>query len=90
MGDPERTPDDELSKSTTPESDSGGGSVQQGELERTLGLLPAMAIGTGTMIGAGIFVFPGLAAGEAGPAAMLSFAIGAVIALLVEIGRAHV
>ncbi|MFP4229196.1 MAG: APC family permease [Salinivenus sp.] len=55
------------------------------ELERTLGLLPALAIGTGTMVGAGIFVFPGLAAGTAGPAAMFSFAIGAVIALLVAL-----
>ncbi len=55
------------------------------ELERTLGLLPALAIGTGTMVGAGIFVFPGLAAGQAGPAAMISFAIGAVIALLVAL-----
>jgi amino acid transporter len=36
-------------------------------------------------VGAGIFVFPGLAAGKAGPAAMLSFAIGAVIALLVAL-----
>jgi len=60
-------------------------SATQEELERTLGLVPALAIGTGTMVGAGIFVFPGLAAGEAGPAAMLSFAIGAVIALLVAL-----
>jgi amino acid transporter len=37
------------------------------------------------MIGAGIFVFPGLAAGRAGPAAAASFAIGAVIALLVAL-----
>jgi APA family basic amino acid/polyamine antiporter len=59
--------------------------AEQKELERTLGLLPALAIGTGTMVGAGIFVFPGLAAGQAGPAAMLSFAIGAVIALLVAL-----
>ena len=59
--------------------------AQQGELERSLGLPQALAIGTGTMVGAGIFVFPGLAAGEAGPAAMLSFAIGAVIALLVAL-----
>jgi amino acid transporter len=57
----------------------------QEELERTLGLVPALAIGTGTMVGAGIFVFPGLAAGQAGPAAMISFAIGAVIALLVAL-----
>jgi len=58
---------------------------QESELERTLGLSQALAIGTGTMIGAGIFVFPGLAAGEAGPAAMISFALGAVIAILVAL-----
>ncbi|MES3630041.1 MAG: APC family permease [Longimonas sp.] len=58
---------------------------QQGELERTLGLPQALAIGIGTMVGAGIFVFPGLAAGQAGPAATLSFAIGAGIALLVAL-----
>ena len=56
-----------------------------GELERTVGLSGAVTIGTGTMIGAGIFVFPGLAAGRAGPAAAVSFAIGAVIALLVAL-----
>jgi amino acid transporter len=37
------------------------------------------------MIGAGIFVFPGIAAGWAGPAAAASFGIGAVIALLVAL-----
>jgi amino acid transporter len=55
------------------------------ELERTIGLAGGLAIGIGTMIGAGIFVFPGLAAGNAGPAAALSFAIGGVIALLVAL-----
>ncbi|WP_440763804.1 APC family permease [Natronorubrum sp. DTA7] len=55
------------------------------ELERTLGLSGGLAIGIGTMIGAGIFVFPGLAAGQAGPAAAGSFAIGAVVALLVAL-----
>mgnify|MGYP000521168769 CR=1 FL=1 len=60
-------------------TDSGG------ELDRTIGLAGAVTIGTGTMIGAGIFVFPGLAAGRAGPAAAVSFAIGAVIALLVAL-----
>ncbi|WP_136717948.1 APC family permease [Halorientalis salina] len=55
------------------------------ELERTLSLSGALSIGIGTMIGAGIFVFPGLAAGRAGPAAALSFAIGAVVALLVAL-----
>jgi len=55
------------------------------ELERTLGLTGGLAIGIGTMIGAGIFVFPGLAAGRAGPAAAGSFAIGALVALLVAL-----
>ena len=57
----------------------------EGELERTIGLVGGLAIGVGTMIGAGIFVFPGLAAENAGPAASLSFVIGAVIALLVAL-----
>jgi len=55
------------------------------ELERTIGLKGGLAIGIGTMIGAGIFVFPGLAAGQAGPAAAGSFALGAIIALLVAL-----
>ena len=55
------------------------------ELERTLGLPGGLAIGIGTMIGAGIFVFPGIAAGQAGPAAAASFALGAVVALLVAL-----
>jgi amino acid transporter len=37
------------------------------------------------MIGAGIFVFPGLAAGQAGAAATGSFALGGVVTLLLSI-----
>jgi amino acid transporter len=55
------------------------------ELERSIGLVGGLAVGVGTMIGAGIFVFPGIAAGQAGPAAAGSFAIGAVVALLVAL-----
>jgi len=55
------------------------------ELERTIGLVGGLAIGIGTMIGAGIFVFPGLAAENAGLAATGSFAIGGLIALLVAL-----
>ena len=55
------------------------------ELERTIGLAGGLAIGIGTMIGAGIFVFPGLAANNAGLAATLSFAIGGAVALLVAL-----
>ncbi len=59
------------------------------ELERSITLLGGLSIGIGTMIGAGIFVFPGLAAGQAGPASMVSFAIGGVIALLVALPTAE-
>lgn len=59
------------------------------ELERTLDLKVALAIGVGTMVGAGIFVFPGIAAGYAGPAAMLSFALAGGIALLVALSTAE-
>ena len=57
----------------------------EAKLERTIGLAGALTIGIGTMIGAGIFVFPGLAAGRAGPAAAVSFAIGGGIALLIAL-----
>lgn len=60
-------------------------SPESTRLQRTLGLPAAMAIGVGTMVGAGIFVFPGIAAGEAGPAASVSFALGAAVALLVAL-----
>lgn len=59
-------------------------------LTRTLGFPAALAIGSGTMLGAGIFLFPGLAGGEAGMAAILSFAVGAGIALLVALPASEV
>ena len=52
------------------------------ELAKDLGLVSAMTIGIGTMIGAGIFVLPGIAAQRAGPIVVVSFAIGGFIALL--------
>ncbi len=52
------------------------------ELAKDLGLVSALTIGIGTMIGAGIFVLPGIAAQRAGPIVVLSFVIGGLIALL--------
>jgi APA family basic amino acid/polyamine antiporter len=57
-------------------------STEGGELERTLGFLEAMTLGGGTMIGAGIFILPGIAARNAGPASSLSYAIAGLVALL--------
>ncbi len=52
------------------------------ELAKDLGLVSAMTIGIGTMIGAGIFVLPGVAAQRAGPIVVLSFFLGGIIAVL--------
>ncbi|ELY45280.1 amino acid permease [Natronorubrum bangense] len=52
------------------------------DLARDLGFLEAYTLGLGTMIGAGIFVLPGIVAESAGPASMISFMIGGVVALL--------
>ena len=52
------------------------------ELAKDLGLVSAMTIGIGTMIGAGIFVLPGVAANAAGPVVVVSFIIGGMIAMV--------
>jgi APA family basic amino acid/polyamine antiporter len=52
------------------------------ELARDLGFLEAYTIGLGTMIGAGIFVLPSIAAKQAGPASMISFLVGGLVSLL--------
>ncbi|NOY68905.1 MAG: amino acid permease [Deltaproteobacteria bacterium] len=49
---------------------------------RSLTAFDASMIGIGAMIGAGIFVLTGIAAGQAGPAALLAFALNGVVTLL--------
>jgi len=56
--------------------------VSDEELAKDLGLVSALAIGVGTMIGAGIFVLPGVAAREAGPIVVVSFVVGGLIAMV--------
>ncbi len=51
-------------------------------LTRDLGLFDVTMIGVGAMIGAGIFVLTGIAAGHAGPALLLAFFLNGWIALL--------
>ncbi|WP_247729285.1 amino acid permease [Halovivax limisalsi] len=52
------------------------------ELAKDLGLVSALMIGIGTMMGAGIFVLPGIASREAGPIVVVSFVIGGLIAMI--------
>ena len=63
--------------------------VSGSELERNLGFLEAMTLGGGTMIGAGIFILPGIAAEGAGPASSISFAIAGFVALLAALSLAE-
>ena len=58
-------------------------------LARTLGLFDAIMIGVGAMIGAGVFVLTGMAAGEAGPAAIIAFALNGIVTLLTAFSYAE-
>jgi len=59
------------------------------ELKRSLGTLEATMMGIGAMIGAGIFVLTGIAAGEAGPAAIIAFALNGVVTLFTAMSYAE-
>jgi APA family basic amino acid/polyamine antiporter len=54
---------------------------QESKLKPSLGLLDATAINVGAIVGAGIFIVTGIAAGVAGSAMIVSMLIGAVVAL---------
>ena len=62
---------------------------KQPTFARDLGLFDATMIGVGAMIGAGIFVLTGLAAGEAGPASILSFALNGLVTLITAFAYAE-
>ena len=59
------------------------GLISDRELSRELGFKEALSIGLGGTIGGGVFSVLGIAAGFAGPAAILSFAFGGVLAILI-------
>jgi amino acid transporter len=59
------------------------------KLSRGMGLTEATFIGVEAMIGAGIFVLAGIAAGAAGPALMLAFVLNGLIALIAAMSYAE-
>ena len=59
------------------------------QLARHLGVFDATMIGVGAMIGAGIFVLTGIATGQAGPAAVLAFALNGVVTLFTALSYAE-
>ena len=58
-------------------------------LGRSLGFFSTFAIGTGTMIGAGIFLLPGIAMANAGSGAIISFLLGGLISIATAISMAE-
>ena len=59
------------------------------QLSRDLSLFHVTLIGVGAMIGAGIFVLTGIAAGHAGPALILAFALNGLVTLLTALSYAE-
>ncbi len=63
--------------------------VKMTELTRSLGLWTAAGIGIGAIIGTGIFVLIGVAAGLAGPSVIISFLVAGFVALLSGLSAAE-
>jgi len=61
------------------------GETTEKQLKPTLGLFDATSIGIGAIIGAGIFVVTGIAAGLAGPALIISMVIAAIVSLFTAV-----
>lgn len=59
------------------------------ELSREMGLLSATMIGVGAMIGAGIFVLTGIAAGTAGPGLLLVFFLNGIVTMFTALAYAE-
>ena len=59
------------------------------ELSRDLGLFTITMVGVGAMIGAGIFVLTGIAAGTAGPGLILAFAANGLVTFLTALAYAE-
>jgi amino acid transporter/nucleotide-binding universal stress UspA family protein len=66
-----------------------GSSSGETTFARDLGLFDATMIGVGAMIGAGIFVLTGIAAGVSGPASILAFALNGAVTLLTAFAYAE-
>jgi APA family basic amino acid/polyamine antiporter len=60
-----------------------------GELKRNVGLFGAASVGIANIIGAGVFVVSGVAAGLAGPSVIVSFLVAGFIALMTALSSAE-
>ncbi len=69
--------------------DNSGSEHVTKTLDRKLGLLSVFAISLGAMMGSGIFVLPGYAAGHAGPYVALSYLLAGVLVLPAVFSKAE-
>ena len=72
-----------------PKLERDGISANEVKLKRDLGLFEVVMYGIGIILGAGIYALLGKAAGVAGPALWMSFAVGAVIAAITGLSYAE-
>ena len=77
----ESTPTKEVNPTSSMAIETG--IVSERELSKELGFKEALSIGLGGTIGGGVFSVLGIAVGFAGPAAILSFAFGGILAILI-------
>ena len=70
-------------------TDPGTQSIEEVTLSRDLNLFTVTMIGVGGMVGAGIFVLTGIAAGIAGPALVLVFFLNGLVTSLTAMSYAE-
>ena len=62
-------------------NERGAGGPLGAGLSRSLGLRHVFVLSTGAMLSSGLFLLPGLAAADAGPSAVLAYALAGVVAV---------
>ncbi|MFB6085237.1 MAG: amino acid permease [Halodesulfurarchaeum sp.] len=78
-----------MTDSTTSAENPASGESVPTELSRDMSLFDITFIGVGAMIGAGVFALTGFAAGIAGPALILAFALNGFVALFTAVSYAE-
>ncbi|WP_440009162.1 amino acid permease [Halomicrococcus sp. SG-WS-1] len=80
---------DRVTQETAGDATQGGSGDVETELSRDMSLFDITFIGVGAMIGAGVFALTGFAAGLAGPALILAFALNGFVALFTAVSYAE-
>jgi len=80
---------DRVTQETEGDATQAGSGEVETELSRDMSLFDITFIGVGAMIGAGVFALTGFAAGLAGPALILAFALNGFVALFTAVSYAE-